>query len=106
MLIDLLHAQNYCVSYSRTLLLETAITNVVVENTNRFDGLYVPPFLKKGPFVFFATDNTDFAEDTINGKSTTHGTITAVYQKADAPGEPIANLVAPKTYQFFLIMYP
>ena len=89
MLMDLLHVQNYCVSYSRTLLLETAIANAVVENTKQFAGLYVPPFLKKGTFVFFAIDNTDFAENTVDGKGTTHGTITAVYQKADAPGEPI-----------------
>ena len=90
MLMDLLHAQNYCVSYSRTLLLETAIANAVVENTKQFDGLHVPPFLKKGTFVFFAIDNTDFSEDTVDGKGTTHGTITAVYQKADAPGEQVA----------------
>ena len=91
MLMDLLHVQNYCISYNRTLLLETAIANAVVENTKQFDGLYVPPFLKKGAFVFFAIDNTDFAEDTVDGKGTTHGTITAVYQKADAPGEPITS---------------
>ena len=40
--------------------------------------------------VFFAIDNTDFAEDTADGKGTTHGTITAVYQKANATGEYIA----------------
>ena len=50
MVIDLLRAQNYCVSYTRTLLLETAIANAVVKNTQKFDGLYVPPFLKKGEF--------------------------------------------------------
>lgn len=72
------------------MLLETAIANAVVENTRWFNGLYVPPFLKKGTFVFFAIDNTDFAEDTADGKGTTHGTITAVYQKANAAGEFIA----------------
>ena len=35
--------------------------------------MYVPPFLKKGTFVCFAADNTDFAEDTVDGKGTTHG---------------------------------
>ena len=40
--------------------------------------------------MFFAIDNTDFSEDTADGKRTPHGTITAVYQKADAPGEPIS----------------
>ena len=89
-LINLLHAQNYCILYNCTLLLETAVANAVVENTKHFNGLYVPPFLKKGAFVFFAIDNTDFAEDTVGGKSTTHGTITAVYQKASAPGEQLA----------------
>ena len=87
--MDFLHIQNYCVSHSHALLLETAIANAVVENTKQFDGLYVPPFLKKGTFVFFAVDNTDFAEDTVDGKGTTHGTITAVYQKADVPAEAI-----------------
>ena len=42
--------------------------------------------------MFFASDNTDFAEDTAGGKGTTHGTVTAIYQKADAPGEPITPL--------------
>lgn len=91
MLVDLLNAQDYCVSYSRTLMMETAIANAVVENTKQFQGLYVPPFLKKATSVFFAVDNADFAEDTPDGKGTTHVTITAVYQKADAPGEPIAS---------------
>ena len=72
MLMNLLHVHNYCIPYNRTLLLETSISNAVVENTKEFDGLYVPPFLKKGTFVFFAIDNTDFAEDTVDGKSTTH----------------------------------
>jgi hypothetical protein len=83
------------ITASHTTVL-TAIANTVVENTKGFDGLYVPPFLKKGSFVFFAIDNTDFDEDTVDGKCTTHGTITAVYQKADAPGDPIApNMDAP-----------
>src|SRR6218665_338554 len=68
MLMDLLIAHDYCVSYGRTLLIETALANVVVENTREFEGLYVPPFLKKGAFVFFAIDNTDFSETLLMGK--------------------------------------
>ena len=68
------------------------IALAVVENTKQCQGLYVPPFLNKGTFMFFASDNTDFAEDTAGGKGTTHGTVTAIYQKADAPGEPITPL--------------
>ena len=89
-LLNLLNAQGYCVSHLRTLKLETALANAVVENTKRFRGLYVPPFLKKGTFVYFAADNVDFSEDTTDGKGTTHGTIVAVYQRADASGEPVA----------------
>ena len=81
-----------------------------MENTKQFDGLYVPPFLKKGTFVFFAVDNTHFSEDTVDGKGTTHGTIPTLFQKADVPGEAItANLEvseAKKTYRLSLIMYP
>ena len=87
--VNLLTAQGHCASYSRALIMETALVNAVVENTKQCQGLYVPPFFKKGTFIFFASDNTDFAEDTADGKGTTHGTVTAIYQKADAPGEPI-----------------
>ena len=55
--------------------METALAKAVVGNTKQFHGLCVPPFLKKGTFVFFASDNTDFAEDTADGKGTTHGTV-------------------------------
>ena len=38
--------------------------------------------LSKKDFLFyFVIDNVDFAEDTPDGKRTTHGTVTAVYQK-------------------------
>ena len=40
--------------------------------------------------MFFAADNTDFAEDSVDGKGTTHGTIVAVYQKATTLGEPLS----------------
>ena len=88
-LTNLLNPQGHCASYSRALIMETALANAVVENTKPFQGLYVPPYLKKGTFVFFASDNTDFVEDTVDGRGTTHGTVTPIYQKADALGEPI-----------------
>ncbi|KAJ8050413.1 hypothetical protein HOLleu_03612 [Holothuria leucospilota] len=72
------------------LLLESSIANVVVENAREFNGLHVPPLLKKGPFVFFAIDNADFAEGIADGNGTTHGAITTVYQKANATGESMA----------------
>jgi len=90
-LIDLLNAHGFSISYRRTLHIETSLANAVVANTRLNQGLYVPPFLKKGIFVFFAVDNTDFAEDTPDGKGTTHGTITAVYQKVNSSKEAIAE---------------
>ncbi|KAL8597167.1 hypothetical protein ACOMHN_050503 [Nucella lapillus] len=93
-LMDLLNAQGHCVSHGRVLLMETALANAVVENTRGFQGLYVPPFRKRGGFVFFAADNTNFAEDTPDGKGTTHGTIIAVYQKDAPSGELIAEPLA------------
>ena len=89
--IELLNTNSLCVPHSRILYLETALANAVVENMKKFYGLYVPPFMKKGSFVFFAVDNADFQEDTPDGKGTTHGTITVVYQKTSAQGEPIAQ---------------
>ena len=56
-LMDLLNAQGHCVSHRRALLMETTLANAVVENTKGFQGLYVPPFLKRGGFAFFAADN-------------------------------------------------
>lgn len=90
MLMGLLNAQGYSVSHTHIMLLETTLANAVVKNTRIFYGLYVPPFLKKGNFVFFAADNTNFARDIAYGKETIHGTITTVYQKTDAPGKLIA----------------
>ncbi|KAM4035633.1 uncharacterized protein ACNLHF_014760 [Anomaloglossus baeobatrachus] len=90
MLMNLLSSHGFCVPYGRTLRMETALANVVVESTRQLNGLYVPPFLKKRGFVFFGVDNMDFAEDTLDGKGNTHGTITAVYKKADVVGEPVA----------------
>ena len=51
-LVNLFNAQGHCVSYSRALIMETALANAVVENTKQCQGLYVPPFLKKGTFMF------------------------------------------------------
>jgi hypothetical protein len=41
--------------------------------------------------VFFAINNTDFSQETADGKGTTHGTINALSQKAGVPGGPVAT---------------
>ncbi len=88
--IDLLNANTCAYHIARVLCLEIALANAVVENMKRFDGLYVPPFIKKGTFVYFAVDNADFLEDTPDGKGTTHGTITVMYQKDNVQGDAVA----------------
>jgi hypothetical protein len=88
MLVVLFSTHDYCVPYGRTLLNETSLANAVVQNAREFKGLFVPPFIKMDAFAFFfAVYNTDFSEDTADGKGITNGTITAVYQKAGVPGE-------------------
>ena len=46
-LVNLLNAQGHCASYSRALIMETALANVVVENTKQCQGLYLPNFLEE-----------------------------------------------------------
>ena len=56
--------------------------------------------MKKRVFPFFAADNSDFEDDTPDGKGTTHGTIIAVYQRVNTTGELIApplQIVEPKS---------
>ena len=43
----------------------------------------VPPFLVKNAFIFFATHNSDFSEDTPERKYTLHATAMVVFQRAN-----------------------
>lgn len=53
---------------------------------------------------YIAIDNTDFVEDTVDGKGTTHRTITTVYQKADVPGKAIAPNHEPNDAQSLSVL--
>ena len=65
----------YCVSYSRTLILESALGNAVVENTNHMHGVFVPPILKKASRVFFLQIiQTLLNIHNAGGKGSGHGT--------------------------------
>lgn len=70
-------------------ILETAIANAVVENTKLTGEMYDLTYTKKGIFSFFTADNSNFDEDTLHGKGTTHGTIIAVYQKTTTDGHSL-----------------
>ncbi len=79
-LIDIASSEGSGIPYHRVINIETAIANAVIENCKTFNGIYVPPFLQRGIFVFFSTDNINFPEDTMDGKGITNGTVVAVYQ--------------------------
>lgn len=63
--------------------------------------LYIPWTVQKGQFNFFAIDNTDFSEDTPDGKRITHATAIAVFQE-HCEGDTVTVMVpsdnSTKTY--------
>ncbi|MES9905285.1 MAG: hypothetical protein ABW168_21745, partial [Sedimenticola sp.] len=80
-LIDYLHHVGMSVEYSRILRIETQLAQAVLNRSAEYD-VYVPPSLVKNEFIFFAIDNSDFSEDTPEGKNTLHATAMVVYQRA------------------------
>ena len=68
------------VDYHRILKLETQLAEEI-RNQIAMEGVCVAPFVQQNRFVFFANDNSDFNEDTLDGKRTTHATATVVYQR-------------------------
>ena len=88
-LIDFLHGICQSVDYRRILRLETQLANAVIEKMKR-DGVYIPPMMVQGKFIYFAIDNTDFSEDTPDGKRTLHGTVTAIFQRKAKESEELS----------------
>ena len=62
--------------------METQLANSVIESKTE-QGAYFPRTMRIGTFVFFALDNSDFNEDTPDGKRTLHATACALYQRRD-----------------------
>ena len=56
-------------------------------------------FIQQGRFVLLAIDNTDFNEDTTDGKRTTHATATVVYQQTFPCDEDRAFVLQPQDGQ-------
>ena len=84
-LIDYLHDIGVSVNHARILRIETQLAQQLL-HTSAEHGTYVPPSLTKNTFVFFSADNSDFQEDTPEGKNTLHATAMAVFQPAGDPG--------------------
>ena len=51
------------------------------------EGVFVPTNFVPGRHIFFAVDNCDFQEDTVDGKNTLYGTDMNIYQKVDENDE-------------------
>ena len=54
--------------YDRILRVETQIERSAIKRMVDNNGVYLPPDIVQGRHVFFAVDNVDFAEDTIDDK--------------------------------------
>ena len=68
-------------SYEKVVKIETELANAVADITQKNSGVYVPPNIKYGTPLHFAIDNTDFRNDTPNGKDEFHGTGQILFQK-------------------------
>ena len=94
-LLEILNGFGVSVDYFRILRLETQIAEEIC-NQVAVEGVYIPPFIQQGRFVFFAVDNSDFSEDTQDGKRTTHATATVVYQQT-LPGDEDRKFILEST---------
>ena len=66
--VDLLHGFNVCADYDRLFQVETQIANTLIERMIENEGIYMPQDFVNRRFIFFAIDNSDFAEDTQMGR--------------------------------------
>ena len=78
--IDVLHELGVSVNYARILRIETQLAQAVLSNSSEHN-FFIPPKLCKGQFIVFSVDNSDFSEDTPDGKNTVHATAMVVFQR-------------------------
>ena len=86
-LVTYLHSCGVSVGYDRILQLESQLAEAILKNIREV-GVHIPSGLVKGQPVFFAADNIDFEEDTVDGRNTFHGTVLVVFQHG---GKQIKN---------------
>ena len=79
--INTLSGLHLSITYKRVLQIETDIANSVDDNTEKNNEIYVPPNIFEGIPIHFAIGNTDFSNDTPDGKHEFHGTGQVVFQK-------------------------
>ena len=69
-----------CINYQKVSRIETNIGNAVIDKIIENNRTYVPPSVQTSHQILFVVDNSDFKNDTCNGKNKFHGIITTVYQ--------------------------
>ena len=85
-IIDVLHQLGASVDYTHILRIETQFAHAVLSNSSEHN-IYIPPELSRNKFIFFSIDNSDFSEDTPDGKKNLHATAMVVFQRnsSDSP---------------------
>lgn len=78
-LINFFNSFGLSIDYNRILRLETQLGNSILENSIT-NNCFIPTNLIANNFIYFAADNSDFNEDTPNGKNTLHATAMVVFQ--------------------------
>ena len=88
--VNMLHNFGYSISNRRCISVETSLTNEVIKNSVE-NGFYLPENAKKSNIIMYHLDNTDFLEDTIDGKNTTHALLLvgAQYPTSNEPFQVI-----------------
>ena len=76
--IDVLHELGVSVNDARILRVETQLAQAVLSNSSEHN-IFIATKLCKGQFIFFSVDNSDFSEDTPDGKNTLHATAMVVF---------------------------
>ena len=77
-MINILHGFGMSPDYNRILRVETKIERTAIKRMVDDGGVYFPPEIVQGRHVFFAVDNVDFTEDTIDSKHTLYGAAMAI----------------------------
>ena len=83
-IVNTLSGLKLSISYEKVLQIETDIANAVAVSAENNGGIYVPPNIISSVPIHFAIDNTDFSNDTPDGKNEFHGTGQIVFQKKQA----------------------
>lgn len=80
--IETLADLDLSIKYEKIIQIENDIDVTVKDNMLKNNGMYIPPCLKKDIPIHYAIDNTDFENDTPDGKDEFHGTIMVAFQKS------------------------